>query len=168
MAQRKKGIHRSRVGTRVEVIKRFCKRCDKETYFTRRVRPNGHLQHDCKGCQQRRDKKKHTPTYNTWRNMIDRCVNPNAWNYHYYGGRGVEVCARWLESFENFLVDMGERPDGLTLDRVDVEGHYKKSNCKWATWSEQQANKRRPDASADTFAYYLDHNEAESRKKGLS
>jgi len=168
MAQKKKGIHRSRVGTRKDVIKRFCKRCDKETYFTRRVRPNGRLQHDCKGCKQRRDKRRHTPTYNTWRNMIDRCTNPNAWNYKYYGGRGVEVCERWLESFENFLTDVGERPEGLTLDRIDVEGDYEPENCKWATWSEQQENKRQPDdPSADTFLYYLEHNEEESRKKGL-
>lgn len=98
--------------------------------------------------------------------MWDRCTNPDAWNWKYYGGRGVEVCERW-ESFEAFLADMGERPEGLTLDRTDPEGDYEKTNCRWATWSEQQANKRRPDANAHTFAYYLDHNERESRKKGL-
>lgn len=167
MPKKVKGVHRSNVGTRKDVVKRFCKRCQQETYFSRRVRPNGHLQHDCKSCKQRRDKKRHTPTYNSWRNMWDRCTNPNAWNWKYYGGRGVLICARW-GSFEAFLEDMKERPEGLTLDRVDVNGEYEKSNCRWATWTEQQTNKRRPEASADTFAYYLEHNENESRAKGLA
>ena len=166
MPKRAKGVHR-KVGTRKAVVKRFCKRCEEVTYFSRRVRPNGRLQHDCKQCIRRRNKKLHTPTRNTWRNMIDRCTNPNAWNYKYYGQRGITVCERWLESFENFLADMGERPKDLTLDRIDVEKGYEKTNCKWATWSEQQANKRRPDANADTFAYYLEHNETEARRKGL-
>jgi len=168
MPGRIKGVQRSKTGTRKNPIKRFCKKCGSVQYFSRRVRPNGYVQHDCKGCQRRRDKKKHTPTYNTWRCMIDRCTNPNAWNYKYYGGRGITVCDAWLDSYEQFTADVGERPEGLTLDRIDVEKGYAPNNCKWATWSEQQANKRRPDANTDTFAYYLAHNEEEAREKGLA
>lgn len=167
MPKKIKGVHRGRVGTRKTVVKRFCKRCNRETYYSRRVRPDGRLQHDCKRCAQQRSKRRNTPTRNSWRGMWDRCTNPGVWNYKYYGGRGITVCERW-ESFENFQTDMGERPAGLTLDRIDVNGPYEKANCQWADWSEQQANKQRPNASADTFAYHLDHAERESRKKGLS
>lgn len=73
--------------------------------------------------------------------MIQRCTNPNRRDYRWYGARGIKVCERW-ESFENFLEDMGERPEGLTLDRKDFNGHYELSNCRWATKAEQMANKR--------------------------
>lgn len=78
--------------------------------------------------------------------MIRRCSDPNNIGYRYYGGRGIKVCERWLV-FENFLADMGERPEGLTLDREDNDGHYEKGNCKWSTYSEQALN-RRPKGSA--------------------
>ena len=180
MGRRAKGIHRSRPGTRTAVVKRWCKRCEEETYFSRRVRPDGRLQHDCKQCKQRRDKARHTPTRNSWRGMVTRCNNPNAWNYRYYGGRGISVCERWLD-FEAFAKDMGERPEGLTLDRMDPEGNYAcgkcsecvaggvspGGNCRWATWSEQQENKRRPDENASQFLHNWQHNVNESREKGL-
>lgn len=63
-------------------------------------------------------------------------------NYRYYGGRGIEVCKHWYE-FENFLADMGERTPGLTLDRIDPNGNYELSNCRWATAAEQGRNKRK-------------------------
>src|SRR6266542_3338956 len=86
--------------------------------------------------------KQHNRTYSAWWSMVDRCTNLANHAYPDYGSRGITVCERWL-SFENFLADMGERPEGLTLDRVDNEGNYELSNCKWVTRSEQQRNTRR-------------------------
>lgn len=80
-------------------------------------------------------------TYILWQGMKTRCSNPNASNYKYYGGRGIKVCERW-EKFENFLEDMGERPEELTLDRIDNNGDYEPSNCRWATSYEQYHNKK--------------------------
>jgi hypothetical protein len=81
------------------------------------------------------------PTYDTWRGMMDRCTNPNHAKYEYYGGRGVTVCERWRD-FNNFYADMGQRPDGRTLDRIDGDRNYEPGNCRWATKAEQLANRR--------------------------
>lgn len=82
-----------------------------------------------------------TPEWHAWRNMLQRCSNPNAQAYHNYGARGLTVCKRW-EKFENFLADMGPRPEGHTLERVNNEKGYKPSNCVWATPEQQNRNTR--------------------------
>ncbi len=84
-----------------------------------------------------------TPTYFSWQAMKMRCLNPRHKKFYLYGGRGISVCERWLESFDNFLSDMGERPDGKTLDRYpNKDGNYEPGNCRWATQTEQLSNRR--------------------------
>lgn len=84
-------------------------------------------------------------TYESWKCMVKRCTNPNAKDWYLYGGRGVKVCRRWRGrgGFGRFVMDMGERPKGKTLDRYpDPHGDYDPDNCRWATPSEQQSNRR--------------------------
>lgn len=91
-----------------------------------------------------------TNTYRIWGNMIARCENPNQRAYRYYGALGVRVCDRWRESFLNFLADMGEKPAGLSLDRINPFGNYEPGNCRWADAKTQATNKRRNYAAAQT------------------
>jgi len=82
------------------------------------------------------------PEYEAWRSMVKRCVNPNYKQWKDYGGRGITVCNRWINSFENFYEDMGDRPDNLSLERINNDEGYFPENCKWATRKEQRANQR--------------------------
>jgi hypothetical protein len=83
-----------------------------------------------------------TPAYRSWTSMKTRCYDRKCRQFKDWGGRGIQVCARWFK-FENFLADMGKRPNGLTLHRINNDGHYMPSNCKWATWKEQASNRRK-------------------------
>lgn len=86
------------------------------------------------------------PEYLSWRSMKSRCLNPKATGYKNYGGRGITVCERWME-FLNFYADMGPRPEGSSLDRIDTNGNYEPGNVRWGTASEQVRNRRKHENS---------------------
>lgn len=107
-----------------------------------RRRSCGCLKHAAKKHGQARSGKARTGAYHTWASMMGRCYRPSAGGYRFYGARGIQVCERW-HSFQNFASDMGDRPYGATLDRIDPNCNYEQSNCRWASRLEQSRNTRR-------------------------
>jgi len=125
--------------------------CGERTVIRSSSLVSGHVQ----GCGCRLGHPTHhasgTPTYVSWAAMKDRCLNPKSTSYVDYGGRGITICKRWLDSFDNFLADMGPRPRSKSIDRINVNGNYERRNCRWATKQMQAKNQRRnskPAASA--------------------
>lgn len=91
-----------------------------------------------------------TTEYNSWRAMKERCTNKKHIEYHRYGERGIEMCERWLNSSQSFFDDMGRKPgSNYSIDRINPEGGYRKDNCRWATHTEQQRNKRNSTVLSD-------------------
>lgn len=121
--------------------------CGKQTVVISASLQHGHTQ-SC-GCLNRESlvtvnsthKRSRTPIYRVWATMLQRCNNPKNANYKYYGGRNIKVCSRWL-IFENFLKDMGERPKGTSIDRINNNGNYEPGNCRWSNASKQMKNRR--------------------------
>lgn len=106
--------------------------CYKNELIGKRMKTHGHA-----------SLKNRSPEYKIWAQMKTRCSNPNAKQYEDYGGRGVQVCEKWLNSFESFFEDMGPRPSRRhSIDRIKVDGNYEPSNCKWSTATEQNHNRR--------------------------
>ena len=107
--------------------------CLQKELAAKRVTTHGQTKH-----------KNKTKEYRAWDNVKQRCHNPKDKSYDNYGGRGITMCPRWLgkDGFANFLADMGECPEGMSLDRKDNNMGYILSNCRWATWEEQENNRR--------------------------
>lgn len=97
--------------------------------------------HSCAHCRLKTHGMSYTSTFRIWQGILSRCLNQKLKAYPYYGGRGIKVCESWLK-FENFLADMGERPNKLSIDRINNDGDYEPSNCRWATTKEQHQNRR--------------------------
>lgn len=96
-------------------------------------------------------------TYTTWRSMLDRCNNEKNSHYKHYGARGIKVCDEWLKEYSNFLADMGEKPAGLSLDRIDHNGNYEKANCRWTTTRIQAVNRRKRSNCTSSYVGVFKH-----------
>jgi hypothetical protein len=130
-------------------VTRYCRAprclcaCDCGGFVLAYIRNLMNGQQSCINCRTRTHSLSKTKTYRTWIRIKSRCLNERERRYSEYGGRGIRVCERWLESFENFLADMGHPPSpSHSIDRIDNDGNYEPSNCRWATMSQQNKNRR--------------------------
>ena len=123
-----------------------CSCGDVRTYLATRVKHNRvagcqKCAHALTGSRVRTHGMRNTATYSSWISMKDRCTNPESKDFARYGGKGITVCDQWLNSFEQFYKDMGEKPKGTSIDRINNNQGYSPENCQWATHSQQQLNK---------------------------
>lgn len=130
---------------------KICNKCrqskDLSMFSKRSLNKDGH-NYTCKTCVNNKTSEscvKENKTHESWRSMKSRCSSEKTNGWEHYKGRGIKVCDRWLckkDGYKNFLFDMGERPLGMTLDRIDVNGDYEAQNCKWSDSKEQSQNRR--------------------------
>ncbi len=137
------------MSAKVQKITLACLTCGKDVVHTPKRIASGRGKFCSRSCHGVARETKHghavdgavSPTYTTWCGMVARCTSPGATKYYAYGAVGITVCDEWL-TFSGFLADMGERPKGTTLDRIDGTLGYSARNCRWATSAEQMANLR--------------------------
>lgn len=138
-------------GGRMYIVR--CMRCGTDVRRKRRLVLSGPPCHGCSTGSPHRNRSE----YRIWRAMRLRCLSPGNSAYPDYGGRGITVCARWAESFENFIADMGPRPSRKhSIDRKDNDGPYSKENCRWATSLQQNRNRRNSIMTEDSVRAALD------------
>ena len=131
-----------------------CRLCTEPAVYTTRVLCPRHYYVETRDESKLKSK---SPEYFAWMNMRRRCLLTTDESYRLYGGRGIEVCDRWVNSFENFLADMGHRPTPEhSLDRANNGGNYGPENCRWATSKEQQQNRRPCYVTSDRLAELLE------------